>query len=149
MICFDASEVCEFTMVIILAATAAWFDLRKNIIPNKVVFSGMGIGILFRTAAAVLGGKPPDILMMAAEVIVLFICLWPFYVAGGLGAGDCKLLLLAGVFLPAKQAIFVVAGTFFIAAIGIIVLKKKKSIPLAPAFFLAVSAGGLWGFAGM
>lgn len=144
--------------VTILAAMAAWFDLRKNIIPNRIVFSGMGIGIFFRAAIDVLDGNPSDILVMMAEVSVLFICLWPFYAMGGLGAGDCKLLLLAGVFLPVKQAIFVVAGTFFIALFEIIVAGKRKCIPLAPAFFAAVSIeavsvaavliGGRWGAAG-
>lgn len=135
-------------LVTILAAAAAWFDLRKNIIPNRLVFPGMGIGIFLRAAAGILGGDPSDMPEMAAEIFVLFICLWPFYLMGGLGAGDCKLLLLAGVFLPVKQAIFVVVSTFFIAAAGIVLSRKRKTIPLAPAFFAAVLAQGarlLWG----
>lgn len=131
-----------------LAAAAAWFDLRKNIIPNRLVFPGMGIGIFLRAAVGILGGDPSDMPEMAAEIFVLFICLWPFYLMGGLGAGDCKLLLLAGVFLPVKQAIFVVVSTFFIAAAGIVLSRKRKTIPLAPAFFAAVLAQGvrlLWG----
>lgn len=131
-----------------LATAAAWFDLRKNIIPNRLVFPGMGIGIFLRAAVGILGGDPSDMPEMAAEIFVLFICLWPFYLMGGLGAGDCKLLLLAGVFLPVKQAIFVVVSTFFIAAAGIVLSRKRKTIPLAPAFFAAVLAQGvrlLWG----
>lgn len=136
-----------------MAALAAWFDLRKSIIPNRLVFSGMGIGILLRTAADILGKEPLDILLMAAGVIVLFICLWPVYAMGGLGAGDCKLLLTAGVFLPVKQAFFVVTATFFIAAAQIVLLtlfykmkkekKKIRTIRLAPAFFIAVLSGWL------
>lgn len=136
----------------ILAILAAWFDLRKNIIPNRLVFSGMGIGILFRTTADILREDPSDILVMAAEVIVLLICLWPFYAMGGLGAGDCKLFLMTGVFLPVKQMIFVVTGTFLIAAAIIMLLalfyrirkyfgcldEKKRSIRLAPAFLIAI-----------
>lgn len=135
-------------LVTMLATAAAWFDLRKNIIPNRLVFPGMGIGIFLRAAVGILGGDPSDMPEMAAEIFVLFICLWPFYLMGGLGAGDCKLLLLAGVFLPVKQAIFVVVSTFFIAAAGIVLSRKRKTIPLAPAFFAAVLAQGvrlLWG----
>ena len=141
------------TIVTILAAAAAVFDLRKDMIPNRLLFPGMGLGVLFRTIAAILEGYPPDIFVMAAEVIILFICLWPIYAMGGLGAGDCKLFLTAGVFLPVKQAVFVVAGTFFIAAGEIVLLtlfnkmKKKKrdlrTIRLAPAFFAAVLLGWL------
>ena len=132
----------------IVAGAAAWSDLRKKIIPNRLLFPGMAAGLLLRTAMDILEGKPLDILTMAAEITVLFICLWPVYGMGGLGAGDCKLLLLAGVFLPVKQAIFVVVSTFFIAAAGIVLSRKRKTIPLAPAFFAAVLAQGarlLWG----
>lgn len=139
--------------MIILAMTAALCDLRKNVIPNRVLIPGMGIGIMLRISAAVAGKNLPDIFVMAAEVIVLFICLWPIYTMGGLGAGDCKLFLTAGVFLPVKQAVFVVIGTFFIAAAEIVLLtlfykiKKRKEkiriIRLAPAFFAALLIGWL------
>lgn len=127
----------------ILAVMATWFDLRKNMIPNRLLFSGMGIGILFRATADILGKDPLDIFVMAAEVIVLFICLWPFYEMGGLGAGDCKLFLMTGMFLPVKQTTIIVVSTFFIAAAEIVLLtlfykKKKRNIRLAPAFLIAV-----------
>lgn len=135
----------------ILAVLAAWSDLKKNVIPNRLVFPGIGIGILFRVAADILYREPLDILVMAAEVMILFICLWPAYAAGGLGAGDCKLFLIAGVFLPVKQAFFVVTATFFIAAVQIVLLmlfykikREKKgirTIRLAPAFLIAVLSG--------
>lgn len=132
----------------ILAITAAWFDLRKNIIPNRLLFSGMGIGILLRVTADIISSNYSDILIMASAVIILFICLWPFYVTGGLGAGDCKLFLMTGVFLPVKQTIFIVAGTFFIAAAWIVLLtvfykmkkekKKIKVVRLALAFLITM-----------
>lgn len=133
--------------------TAALCDLRKNVIPNRVLLPGMGIGIMLRISAAVTGKNLPDIFVMAMEVTVLFICLWPIYTMGGLGAGDCKLFLTAGVFLPVNQAVFVVTGTFFIAAAEIVLLalfykiKKRKEkiriIRLAPAFFAALLIGWL------
>lgn len=140
-------------LVTILAIIAAWFDVRKNIIPNRLLFSGMGIGILLRTTIDIFDGNPLDILIMIAEVIVLFICLWPVYSTGGLGAGDCKLLMLAGAFLPVNQAVFIVVYTFFIAAAEIILWKlvckirreKKeiRSIHVAPVFLMAVLTGWL------
>lgn len=147
--CFDAAKICMILTMLAVAMAAAWCDLKRRIIPNSLVFSGMALGVVLRVVTDILDGDPSDIFVMAAEVIVLFICLWPFYATGGLGAGDCKLLLLAGVFLPAEQAIFVVAGTFFIAALGIVVFREKKSLPLAPAFFAVVLLGAAWKFAGM
>lgn len=135
----------------IAAGAAAWSDLKRRIIPNRLLLPGMAAGSFLRIVVDILERKPFDILTMAAEITVLFICLWPVYAAGGLGAGDCKLLLLAGAFLPVKQAIFVIACTFFAAAAGIVLLtlfygvkrrkRRVKSIPFAPAFFLAVLIG--------
>lgn len=136
----------------ILAALAAWFDLRKGIISNRLIFPGLGMGILLRITTDIWGGDPLDVFVMAAEVVTLFICLWPVYVMGGLGAGDCKLLLIAGVFLPVKQAVFVIVSSFFAAAVWIVLWKlvcsmtKKKKISkihFAPAFFMAVLSGWL------
>lgn len=137
----------------ILAIIAAWLDIKKNIIPNRLVFGGMGIGVLLRTTTDIFEKTLLDIPVMVLEMIIIFICLWPFYAAGGLGAGDCKLLVLTGVFLPVKEMIFIVAGTFFIAAAGIVILilffkikkedRKIKTVRLAPAFLIAVLLGWL------
>ena len=140
-------------LLIILAAAASWFDMRRDMIPNRLLIPGLGAGVILRMTIDILEKRPRDILIMAAEVIVLFICLWPVYSTGGLGAGDCKLLLLAGVFLPVKQAIMVIISTFFIAAIEIVLLwlisrfgkrkQKIEAIHFAPAFLGAVLAGWL------
>lgn len=135
-------------LLILLSAGASWFDMRRDIIPNRLVFFGMGLGAVFRITMDILAKTPLDILIMALFVIVLFFCLWPVFVMGGLGAGDCKLLLMAGVFLPVKQAVFVIVSTFFIAAAeGMLLIlaysireKKRKitAIHFAPSFVLAV-----------
>lgn len=122
--------------------------MRKDIVPNRLILLGTGIGVVFRIIWDIRMRMPLNILVMALEVIVLFFCLWPVYAMGGLGAGDCKLLLMAGIFLPAKQAILVIISTFFIAAgqsillVLICKIKKEKrkvtSIHFTPSFLLAV-----------
>ncbi len=133
--------------LILFAAAASWFDMRKSIIPNRLVFSGMGIGMMLRITMDIFDKTQWDILFMALEIGILFFCLWHVYAIGGLGAGDCKLFLLAGVFLPVKQAVFVIISTFFAAAIEIIVLwliykirKERRNIAaihFAPSFLVA------------
>lgn len=140
--------ICISIVLLWVAVLASWSDLRKGIIPNQLVFYGMGIGVILRTAADIFSKTPLDLLVIVPEVIILFFCLWPVYRTGGLGAGDCKLLLLAGACLPVKQAISVIISTFFIAAVEIILLwtlqsikkekKKMTAIHFAPPFLLAV-----------
>ena len=131
-----------------MALAAVWFDMRKDIVPNRLILLGTGIGAVFRIVWDIRIRMPLDIPIMALEVIILFFCLWPVYGMGGLGAGDCKLLLMAGIFLPVQQAIFVIISTFFSAAAQSILLvllyriKKEKrkvtSIHFTPSFLLAV-----------
>lgn len=131
-----------------VAMLASWSDLRKDIIPNRLVFSGMGIGIILRIAMDIFHKTFSDILVMIPEVTILFLCVWLVYRMGGLGAGDCKLLLLTGVCLPVKHTILVIISTFFIAATEIMLLwiiqkikkekKKMTVIHFAPPYLLAV-----------
>lgn len=96
---------------------AAWFDLRTDKIPNRLILWGMISGGLIRILYDVFVKKTPqDIMILIFEVTFLFFCLWPIYQMGGLGAGDSKLLLMTGVFLPVKQALFMIATAFFLAA---------------------------------
>lgn len=140
--------VCRSIVLLWVGILASWSDMRKNIIPNRLVFCGMGIGMMFRIAVDIFYKTSSDILVMVLEVILLFFCVWPVYRTGGLGAGDCKLLLLTGVCLPVKHAISVIIGTFFIAAAEIMLLwiirkirkekKKMTAIHFAPSYLLAV-----------
>lgn len=140
--------MCMSMLLLWVAMLASWSDMRKNIIPNRLVFCGMGIGMMLRITMDILSKTSSDIFVMLPEVIILFFCLWPIYRMGGLGAGDCKLLLLAGICLPVKQAISVIISTFFIAAGEIMLLwlfqkikreqKKMTAIHFAPSYLLAV-----------
>ena len=135
-------------ILILLAAAALWFDMRKDVIPNRLLFPAAVIGVTARAAFSIGSEMPSDIFVMVLEVIVLLFCLWPVFAIGGLGAGDCKLLLMTGVYLPVKQSLFVVVSTFFIAAVESLLLilvfrmKKEKrrinAIHFALPFLLAV-----------
>lgn len=140
--------VCMRVVLFWVAMLAAWFDIRKSIIPNRLVFCGIGIGMMLRIAMDIFHKTPSDILVMVSGVIILFFCVWPIYRMGGLGAGDCKLLLFTGICLPIKYAISVIISTFFIAAAEIMLLwilqrirREKMSmagIHFAPSYLLAI-----------
>lgn len=70
------------------------------------------------------GGSGIPFLLL--QLIISFLCLWPIYQMQGLGAGDCKVLLVASIFLPTKS-IF----SFFLTAliIGAMIGLLKYAIP--------------------
>jgi prepilin peptidase CpaA len=95
----DTSQV----IVLILAAIACWFDLRTRHIPNLLTFGGAALALiysLFSHGAAglfiSLGGWLTG--------VALFL---PFFLLGGMGAGDVKLIGCIGAWLGPEAAFWV------------------------------------------
>ena len=81
-------------LAVVLVA-AVWTDLHSGLIPNRLTFPAIGLALL---AHAWLGGLPGILFSMAGlgTGFGLFILL---YLAGGMGAGDVKLMAAIGAIL--------------------------------------------------
>lgn len=95
---------------------ALMHDLQTDKIPNGLILSGLSAGILY---TGLFHGMH-SLLLLIPGGILLFFCLWPLYRFYALGAGDCKLLLMAGTFLPVRQSLaFSFLALVFAALFGI------------------------------
>jgi prepilin peptidase CpaA len=92
-------------------AVATDIDQRK--ISNKLVVVGLAIGLV---GHAWLGGFAALVLAFAG-VLVGFLCLLPFYAAGGMGAGDVKLMAMCGAFLGPVYAFVAVVASLVVGGI--------------------------------
>jgi len=115
----ESETMMETVMVIVLTlvvATAIWTDLQSGLIPNWLTFPVMGLALF---AHAWFGGIPGILFSMAGlgTGLGLFILL---YVAGGMGAGDVKLMAAIGAIVGAYGAL--VSGMLAILAGGIYAL---------------------------
>lgn len=100
-----------------LAAVSAATDLCCGKVYNVITMTGLCIGTLLAVRQSGAGGLL-DILCAAGFTVMLLI---PFYRAGGLGAGDIKLLAAVSAFMPGKAYLCCFAGAFLIgAAAGIV-----------------------------
>jgi prepilin peptidase CpaA len=109
----------EWILLIFLVA-GALIDLREQRIPNAITVTAIVVGILihfylngFQGAAFALGG-----------FVVGMIFLLPFYILGGMGAGDVKLMGAAGAFLGPHSAILAVGATLIfgaVCAVGVLI----------------------------
>ena len=119
--------ICLFCLLI----TASGIDLKYQKIPNFLTFPSMIIGI---AGAFLYAGMPGLYFSLAGTAVGFFLLLIP-YSAGGMGAGDVKLMMAVGSFLGPK-GIFV---TFLFTALvgGMYALLFILSSPAILKFYLS------------
>jgi len=140
------------------------YDLRHYIIPDKFIFSAIGIVVLFRIFEFLnlkfvwnLGFGIWDFqpfwpnLFLALIPTIFFFLLWFLSKGSWLGFGDVKLALLMGLFLGWPN---ILAALFFAFILGsiiglvLIVLGKKKmksQVPFGPFLIAGTFFALFWG----
>jgi prepilin peptidase CpaA len=85
-------EMVYATSGLTCATVAALYDLRSRRIPNLITLPAIAFGLLLHLG---LGGWG-QMLSSAAAGMLCFVVFLIFYVAGGMGAGDVKLMAAMG-----------------------------------------------------
>lgn len=88
-------------------------DLKYDRIYNGWIILGILSGILFR----ILVKGWNDIGNAMAAMLLSFCILYPIYKIGALGAGDVKLFVMIGSFVPANQLLRIMVFSFIIGAV--------------------------------
>ena len=87
-------------------------DLRETRISNRLITSGLILGLAFRIVGAGVAGVVHFLVNISIPVILLFL----LFQMRALGAGDIKLFSVAGGFLTIRQLIYMMLASLFIAA---------------------------------
>ena len=119
-----------------LLITVMYTDWRFLRIPNAFTYPAMLVGVLF----GVIEGIPGELFTHGlvdhvAALILAFAISYPFYAAGGLKAGDAKLLMAIGALRGINFLLFAaVYGALIggVLAVGFI-LRRKLARPAAGA----------------
>jgi prepilin peptidase CpaA len=83
------------TMMLAMLGIALACDLHSRRIPNLLVVAGLVLGLAGHTWLQGPGGLG----IAALGTVTGLVCLLPFYISGGMGAGDVKLMAACGAFL--------------------------------------------------
>ncbi len=102
-------------MVILIGVfcVAVYMDLRFYKIPNLCILAGIGSGIIMTCVSYSAIGA----VMACLAALMIFAVFYPFYLMGGLGAGDVKLLMMTACFIKGNRILQYLLVTFAIAAI--------------------------------
>lgn len=120
-----------------LVLSAAWIDCRTFRIPNQLVVSGLGIGLVLNMALPVGDGffsMTPGaigIWLALAGAGVGFGILFPLYLTCTMGAGDVKLMTMIGAFLGPSATLTVILLSFILGgALSVAIAIKNKKLRL-------------------
>ncbi len=121
-LCREVLLDCTAMICTILASV---YDVRKRKIPN--ILTGMSIVIALVLHLALMGWM--DLATSALAGIVSGGFLFLFYLAGGIGAGDVKLMSAIGCFIGFHSILLLLFVTTLCgAALGLIVAIRKKML---------------------
>ncbi len=132
--------LCISVLLILLAALAAVFDLRTSKIPNTLLLWGL----LLIFPARLLFDAPEALLSALTGSVLVMLCLFPFFCAGALGAGDIKLLAVLGLGLTPDGLLNLLFASFLIGAAGGLLLmavnrgERQSRLHFAPAICLGL-----------
>lgn len=115
------------SILLILLTAAVFTDLRTHRIPNILVFPALALSLLVHTLDSGFDG-----LMVAGGGLAVGIAvLLPFYLVGGMGAGDVKLVGVVGSLLGPWAALVTGMATMMAGAVlGIGVILWQRCRPL-------------------
>ena len=132
----------------VVALAAAWFDVRERRLPNILTVSALAVALLLRAA----GGVGP-LGEGALGALLSFGLALPFFLVGGLGGGDVKLLAAVGGFLGPDYlwfALLVMALVGGVMAMGVIIRHRafgQTAVNLR-AIFMSLGPGMFTGWRG-
>jgi len=123
-------------ITIALGALAVFDDLRRRAISNWISGGALIAGLILNFLAR----GPYGAAMAAAGAAIGFALLVAFYLLGGLGGGDLKLMAGLGALLgPSAVLTAAVLGAIvgaFMAVFSIVFRRSQRAIPYAPALVL-------------
>ena len=132
-------------MAVLVAQT--WIDLHTQRLPREITYTGLILGAISLTVAAIVIDEPERIWMMALGAMIALVAMWLIYVLskGGMGDGDVRLAPLLGLYLGWLNPGIVLPGLFFGfvagAVVGVAMMAidragRRTAVPFGP--FLAL-----------
>jgi len=121
-------------------ALIVWSDMRKQIIPDRLVLIGLAIAVLFTAHACARGQTVSPLWEMLASFAISGapLMLVILVTRGGMGAGDMKLMAMLGALFMWRAALLsmlfgiILAGVFALVLMLLRKASRGTRIPLAP-----------------
>ena len=132
-------------MAVLVAQT--WIDLKTQRLPREITYTGIILGAVALSIAAIVIAEPERIWMMVLGAAIALVAMWLIYTLsrGGMGDGDVRLAPLLGMYLGWLNPGIVLPGLFFgfiagaVVGVGMMAVDRagrRTAVPFGP--FLAL-----------
>lgn len=106
-------ETVKMWVLIGIFSIAVYSDLRSYRIPNLCIIAGVSAGLIMTGMSYSMAG----VFESLADMFLIFIAFYPFYLLGGIGAGDVKLFMMTGCYIRGMELFQYMFVTMAIAAV--------------------------------
>lgn len=128
----------KYSILTLFLIVIALIDYDTTDVYSSVVYSGIGVGIIFIIVEKIMYSHSISNYLIGA-LIGLVVIGGIYLLTGGMGAGDIEIAVLCGIFLGWKLQIYFILISFILGgaiAVTLLLLKKKSRneyIPLGPS----------------
>ncbi len=111
--------------LIVVLLVGAFFDIRQRRIPNWLTFSAIAAGFGFHAC----GSGASGLLFSLGGMALGFAVLAPFYLLGGMGAGDVKLMGAVGALLGPEGLFWSALCTALVGGLyaGLLIARSRRA----------------------
>jgi prepilin peptidase CpaA len=136
----------------VFLAVAVWTDLRARRVPNGLVVCGLLVALvvpyLLTESTVRVSPGLSAVGAWAAGLILGGLLLWPLYLRGAMGAGDVKLMAMAGAFLGPMltwRAVLYACVAGGVLGVALLAFQRLRgqARPTQQAYAPAIAAGCL------
>jgi prepilin peptidase CpaA len=131
----DPMNLVNIVCIMGFTAVSAFMDLRERRIPNKLTGLFFVTGLLFQIVIAFQFGPRSLLSPLLASVISLLI-LGGMWIAGGVGAGDAKLMAGLGMWLGLQNTLYVMLGSLLMSLILLVSLQILRKMRIRTGVLL-------------
>lgn len=141
-------------MAVLVAQT--WIDLHTQRLPREITYTGLILGAIALSVAAIVLDEPERIWMAGLGALIALAAMWLIYhfSKGGMGDGDVRLAPLLGLYLGWLNPGIVLPGLFFGfiagAVVGVAMMAgdragRRTAVPFGPFLALGTVVAIFWG----